>query len=294
MKKQTKSYIYAGFAVLAWSTVASAFKLTLGEVNYMQMVFYASLFSVLALTAILLIQGKTGSLVRQSPKTILTSALLGLLNPFLYYVVLFRAYSLLPAQEAQPLNFTWPIVLALLSAPLLGQKLKARSVIALLVSFAGVIVISTRGDLFGLKFVSVEGTVLAVGSSLVWALYWIYNVKDRRDTIVKLFYYFVFGSVYTLIAMFIVGLTFKVSLPGLIGCAYIGFFEMGITFVLWSRALSLSDESAKVANIAYLSPFISLIFIHYLVGETILPSSIIGLILIIAGILIQNILRKKQ
>jgi drug/metabolite transporter (DMT)-like permease len=50
----------------------------------------------------------------------------------------------------------------------------------------------------------------------------------------------------------------------------------------------LSEATAKVSNLIFLSPFISLIFIRFVVGERILPSSIIGLGFIAGGILIQR------
>ncbi len=275
--------------MLFWSTVASAFKLALRELDYIQLLFLASLSSTAILFIILLIRGNAKELFAQSRKNILRSALLGLLNPFLYYLVLFKAYSLLPAQEAQPLNFTWPVVLALLSVPLLKQKLQLKAILALLISFAGVLVISTRGEIFDWSFQSPLGTLLAVGSSLLWALYWIYNVKDGRDPVVKLFFGFLFGSIYVSIAFVFFGMPLQLTWPGIACAVYVGMFEMGITFVLWMRALSLADDSARVANLVYLSPFISLIFIHFVIGEDILLSSFIGLILIVVGILVQTI-----
>ena len=38
-------------------------------------------------------------------KSIFISALLGLINPFIYYIILLKAYKLLPAQVAQPLKY---------------------------------------------------------------------------------------------------------------------------------------------------------------------------------------------
>ena len=75
---------------------------------------------------------------------------------------------------------------------------------------------------------------------------------------------------------------------GLAGVVYVGFFEMGLTFIVWSKALELSSTTAKVSNLIYLSPFISLIFIRTIVGEEILPSTVIGLVLIVGGILLQR------
>jgi drug/metabolite transporter (DMT)-like permease len=257
--------------------------------DYIQLLFLASLSSTAVLFVILIVKGRLKEIVRQSGRDILRSALFGLLNPFLYYLVLLKAYSLLPAQEAQPLNFTWPVVLALLSVPLLRQKLRLKAILALLISFAGVLVISTRGDFFAWSFQSPLGTILAVGSSLVWALYWIYNVKDKREPVLKLFLGFLFGTIYVSIAFALFGLPLRLTWAGLGGAVYIGLFEMGITFVLWLRALSLARDNARVANLVYLSPFISLLFIHFVVGEEILLSSLIGLILIVTGILVQAV-----
>jgi len=220
------------------------------------------------------------------------SAAAGFLNPFLYYMVLFKAYAILPAQEAQPLNYTWPIVLSLLAVPFLGEKLRSRSLLALLVSFSGVLVISTRGDFTSFKPANPLGTGLALGSSLVWASFWIMNVKDERDPVEKLFLDFLFGTAFISVFLALGGSTGgfppKVDLPVLAGSAYVGFFEMGVTFMLWLSALSSSGDTARVSNLVYLSPFLSLVFIRFVVGEHILPSSIVGLFLIILGVVLQR------
>ena len=48
-----------------------------------------------------------GELCRLSRRDWQQSLLPGLLNPCLYYLVLFKAYELLPAQQAQALNYSW-------------------------------------------------------------------------------------------------------------------------------------------------------------------------------------------
>jgi drug/metabolite transporter (DMT)-like permease len=68
---------------------------------------------------------------------------------------------------------------------------------------------------------------------------------------------------------------------------------MGFTFVIWMKALQYAENTAKVSNLIFLSPFIALFFIHFLVGETIAISTIFGLALIIAGIMLQQKKTKK-
>ena len=289
MEQQKQAYFYAILAVLLWSTVASAFKISLRYLDYLQLLFVASFVSLVVLFIILTVQKRLRFFAHYSSREYLYSALLGLLNPFLYYVVLFKAYSLLPAQEAQPLNYTWSITLALFSIPLLKQKIGVLSIFALIVSYFGVFIISTRGNILGFKFTNPYGVILALGSAVIWALFWIYNVKDKRDEVTKLFLNFAFGFVFILIAM-ILSSRIKIIPPvaGIAGGIYVGLFEMGITFVLWLKALKLSKTTAQVSNLIYLSPFVSLVLIRFVVGEVILFSTIVGLVFIVGGIIIQQ------
>jgi drug/metabolite transporter (DMT)-like permease len=288
LENQKKAYLYAALTVLLWSTVASAFKLTLRSLDFIQMLFLASAVSTAALFLILLVQGRWKDVMASSKSDLARSAALGLLNPFIYYLVLFKAYDVLPAQEAQPLNWTWPIMLVLLSAVLLKQRIGLKSIAAVMVSFAGVLVISTHGNILALRFSNALGAGLALSSSIVWALFWIYNVKDSRDEVLKLFLSFGFGSLYTLAAVILSPDRMHLSPAGMIGAAYIGLFEMGLTFVFWLRALKLSRTAAQVSNLVYLAPFLSLFFIAVIVGEEIRLSTVAGLVLIISGILIQR------
>ena len=288
MKNQNKAYFFALSAILFWSTIASAFKLTLRYLDFLQLILFASVISLTILFIFLVIQGKISLLKQLTLKQYLNSAFLGFLNPFLYYVILLKAYSILPAQEAGTLNYTWPVMLVLLSIPLLKQKIGIISMLAIITSFFGVVIIGTRGDLFSLQFNNPLGVSLAVGSSVVWALYWIFNIRDKRDEIVKLFVNFVFGFVYILVLMVF---TSKISLPAskaIPGITYVGLFEMGITYILWLKALKYSETTARVSNLIFLSPFLSLFFINIFVGEKILFSTIIGLIFIVGGILLQQ------
>jgi len=109
-------------AVLFWSTIATAFSFGLREMDGLQLMLGASLVSVASLLVLSAFQGSLASFKSIGLPDLGRSALLGLLNPFAYYAVLLKAYSILPAQEAMALNYLWPVVLVVLSVPLLGQK----------------------------------------------------------------------------------------------------------------------------------------------------------------------------
>ena len=181
MDNQRKAYSFAILAVILWSTVASAFKISLRHVDYLELLLYASFFSTLIIFVVLLIRKKIHLLRTYSFKDFAFAAFLGFFNPFLYYIVLFKAYSILPAQEAITLNYTWPLMLVLLSIPLLKQKINFLSIVAIIISFFGVIIIATRGDIASLSFSNIKGDLLPLSSAVIWALFWIFNLKDRHD-----------------------------------------------------------------------------------------------------------------
>ncbi len=86
----------------------------------------------------------------------------------------------------------------------------------------------------------------------------------------------------------------SVPWQGWLAVSYVGLFEMGITFVLWLSALKLTTNTAKISNLIFISPFISLLLLATIIGETIAPSTIIGLGLIIVGLMIQQLKSSKQ
>jgi len=232
--------------------------------------------------------GRCKEVLQTTKKQWIRHALLGFLNPFLYYLMLFKAYDLLPAQQAQPINLTWVLVLAVLSVPLLGQRMKAGDFLGLLIGYFGVLFISTNGDILSMEFTSVTGVALALGSSVVWALYWIYNTGDKRHPIVCLFQNFLCAVPLMLTYSMIVFGFHMPEFKGIIGALYIGTFEMSIGFVLWLSALKLSENTAKVGSLVFFTPCISLIFIHYFVGERIETATGIGLIFIVTGVLVSK------
>ncbi|ALV62903.1 Permease of the drug/metabolite transporter (DMT) superfamily [Thermococcus sp. 2319x1] len=268
---------HAVLAISLWSTVASAFKLSLRYLTPLGLLFYASLTSLILFGVL---YAREFSLRREN----LRSAYLGLINPLTYYAVLFSAYDLLPAQEAQALNYTWPLMLVLLSIPLLGKRPNPKTISGLFLGFLGAIIVATKGDLTRLSFSDPFGVALGLGSAVIWASYWLLNLRDGRPLIEKMFWNFLFGFAYVSVVLLISGEFIVPPLEGLIGAVYVGLFEMGITFLLWYRAVE--SDMAFASNLAYLVPFMSLFFISLLVGERIAPATVLGLAMIVGGIIL--------
>lgn len=288
MKPQAKAYLLTVLVILFWGTAASAFKIALRQVNPYTLLFWSVAVSTLVLLFILALQGKLSLLRHVQAQVLKKNLLLGLVNPFLYYVVLFKAYSLLPGQIAMSLNYAWPLALTLLSVPILKQTLSRSQVVAVAISFLGAILIATHGQFTNLGDLSRPGLILAGGSALIWASFWLLNAKDGLDPVLKLFLGFTSGLLCTILCSPLFGgIAFPpaTAWPALI---YVGLFEMGITFVLWLSALQLSTTAARVGNLIYITPFLSLLFLRFVVHEQIYPATCLGLALIVSSLIFQE------
>ena len=298
MNNRTKALLFGLVTVGIWSTVASAFKLALAWLNPLQLLLTACAASIVVLASILSFQGNLHELTNMARREKIRCALLGILNPFLYYVILFKAYDLLPAQEAQPINYTWAITLSLLSIPLLGQKMTAKDFAAIFLSYFGVVVISTHGNPFSLEFSNLTGVGLALASTVIWALYWIFSTRSKANPLAGLLLGFLCGFPFILAATLLFSELPTLDIKSTIAAIYVGFFEMGITFVLWLTAMKYAAApdgggTVRIASLIFLSPFLSLIFIHFLVGEDIRPATIAGLGFIVAGNVLMQYKNKK-
>ena len=69
---------------------------------------------------------------------------------------------------------------------------------------------------------------------------------------------------------------------------------MGIPFICFGIAIRTTDNPALVNQLCFLAPFLSLFFVAMIVGETILPSTYIGLTLIVGGILYNQYLAGRK
>lgn len=275
-------------AVMLWSTVATAFSLSLQYLTPLQLVTLATVISWCFFAIRLSAPERRSALRVTSSRARATGLLLGWLNPGLYYLVLFAAYDRLPAQEAMAINYSWGITLALLAAPLLRQHLSAGALLAACISYGGILVIATRGAPLSLDFAQPLGVGLALLSTVLWSLYWVINTRLSLDPEVNLFLNFS-GALPLLLALLWWSNTpFPTLWQGWAGGLYVGLFEMGIAFVLWMGAMKATTSTLRISSLIFLSPPLSLVLIRVIAGEPVKAYTLIGLVLILFGLWLQR------
>ncbi|MCY4344051.1 MAG: DMT family transporter [Gammaproteobacteria bacterium] len=283
-KSERQAMLFALLAVALWSTVATGFKLGLRSLEPLQLLFAGALASTLFFW---IVAGWLGRL-RLPVKAIGQAALFGLINPFAYYVVLFAAYDRLPAQVAQPLNYTWSIAMALLAWPMLGQRPTRPVLLGILLSYGGVLIVLRPWGMAASSAVDWAGVAMALGSTLLWAGYWLAQARSAIDPIGLLAWSFPFGLAATATVCALGPGWPPLSADALVFGAWVGLVEMGAAFLLWRYALALTANAARIGQLIYLSPLLSLGLIALVLGESIHPASIIGLGVIIGGLAVAN------
>lgn len=297
-RSNQESLLFGLMAVGLWSTMATAFKWALIYTTPMQLITAAATVSWLFFAMRLAVSGSLRS-VMEVPRTIRWRCLiLGLLNPGLYYWILFQAYDLLPAQDAMAINYTWGLTLPLI-ASLFSKIVPTRSEIGLaLLSYLGILIIVTDGDLSAFEFTAPLGVLLALLSTVIWGLSWVLNSRfvdtHQLNPEVTLFLNFTAATpvlwLLTTLSGGAIALTWASILSGL----YVGLFEMGIAFVLWMNALRLTNNPIRVSSLIFLAPPLSLVLITTVLGEPISQSTLLGLVVILLGLAGQQFVSQSR
>ena len=275
-------------AVALWSTAATAFKLALGYLTPLQLVTLATLVSWCFLALRLLNAERWQGLQATSQRERLHCLLLGWLNPCLYYLVLFAAYERLPAQEAMAINYSWGLTLALMAAPLLGQKVSPRALLSAGISYVGILIIATRGAPASLDFAEPWGVGLALLSTVLWSLYWVMNTRTTVAPEAGLFLNFSGALPVLLLLCTLAGTPLPDGWEGWAGGVYVGLFEMGAAFILWLGAMKAARSTLTISSLIFLSPPLSLLFIWLIAGEPLEQHTLFGLGLILLGLWMQH------
>lgn len=283
-----KNYVYAGITVLIWSTLATVAKLVLNDIPSFQALAASSVFAFLFLLIVNIINGSIKELKKYRIKDYLKMAGLGFLGLFMYSALYYYGISALGSQEACILNYLWPMMIVLFACVILKEKLTAIKIFAMLISFSGIVVLSL-GESQANMNVRILGICACVLAAVCYGLFSVLNKRHSLNQNVTMMIIWLTTAVLSLIA----SLFFEKQQPILglqwLGLAWLGIVVNAIAYLLWAIALKGADDSAKIANLAYLVPFLSIILSALVLGEKLSVNAVIAVALIIGGILLQSV-----
>ncbi len=181
-----------------------------------------------------------------------------------------------------------PILVGLLAAVFLGERLTGRLLVGMAVGFGGVVLIAeassggSNGDLTGVLLSVVAAMTFAVG---------VITQKKLLPTIRPLELTFWYAVVGATLCLPWAGQTVRVvgdaSLDTLGWILYLGIFPSAIAFTTWAYALSHAD-AGKFAQSTFLVPFITSLLAWLLLDEVPAPLAFVGGALCIVGVLLAR------
>lgn len=202
-------------------------------------------------------------------------------------MILYGAFSIASAQEVFILAYTWPIMVVILGFFILKEQPTLKKLIAIIVSFIGILIIVTNGHLSNINFSNLKGDLLALLYAFVFALFSVLGKKFRYDQTFSAMIFFLSALVFMVPTIFVLS-NIKLPISDVWFWLFLnGFFINGITYIFWFKALKAPTHI--VSNLLYLTPFLSLVYIHIFLGDKILISSFVGLVIIASGIIIQSV-----
>jgi drug/metabolite transporter (DMT)-like permease len=284
----THARLAAFAAVVLWGVSFVATKAALRELSPVTLIFTRFALGVAVLVLVLKIRRE--SLIPPRDSWLMLSVM-GFVGIFLHQMVQAHGLTLTTAVRTGWLIGVTPIWSAVLAAVFLGEDFGVRKTLGLLLGLTGALLVITRGELSAgvLTLPSTRGDLLVLASTWTWAIYTIVG----RDTLKRL------GSARaTAAAMFagwVMMIPFFVAAAGwheyrdlssasIVAILFLGIGCSGLGYWFWYAALERIDAS-QVAAFLYLEPLVTLLSAVALLGETVALSTIVGGLLVLAGVL---------
>ncbi|NPA73581.1 MAG: DMT family transporter [Epsilonproteobacteria bacterium] len=270
--------MYTFFAVLMWSFIPVVSTLGGKSLGVDSFLLISNLLSSLAIVPFVDFRELFGEL---NLRYLLNSLLLSVLGIFGYYYLLYYAYML----SDNPVNvlvlqYLWPVFIALLSVFLLGEKMGAKKIIALLFGFISAFLVITKGRFsFSANSTSL---VLALVASFSFALYSVLSKKrTTKNPSNDIFVYFFISFILSLILFLAKGEKLDIKGDEYLYLFLNGIFINGISYLFWIWALKV-NEASKLSVLTLFTPLISIAWINLFLHE---PMRFIYLVALILSVL---------
>ncbi len=275
-------------AVLVWGYSFIATKYALEEVNPISIVFLRQLFGISFLAVIAYRQKMNFSIKLRDFSWII---LLGALTTLHLWI------QVTGLQWTSASNTGWiigitPVLMAILGLVFFREKILARQIAGIMISFFGLLLLVGKGNLGNIDLIENKGDILIVASSFTWAFYSIVSKKATINCspLITTFYLFVIMGVvtapFTLNGEDINKIT-NLSFNGWLAIIFLGIFCSGVGYYLWARTLSEMSAS-RAGAFLYLEPFVTFFFATIMLNENVTFITFLSGLIIIAGVILVN------
>nr|WP_241105134.1 DMT family transporter [Providencia rettgeri] len=286
--------MYALACVLIWSFIPIVSRLGQAGMDSFQFLFWSNLISAISVVIVALGSDyKVSKLFILPRNTIKKVFILGFLD-CLFYLLLYYGYSIENGIAVLVIQYSWPLIIILLSVVLLKEKLAGRQIVGIIIGFIAVIITFTKGQITQLHVENPTALLLVFSGAFCFALMSVFSRQYSIDPYISTVWLFIFSTLTSLVLLLLfseVQLPSKAAFwPTLIN----GILINGVSYILWFKAMN-TGHSAKIASVVFLSPVLSVLWLVLILSDPFEIAYIIGVLLvIISGVLCVGIKGKVR
>ncbi|MEV4926695.1 EamA family transporter [Streptomyces roseoverticillatus] len=207
---------------------------------------------------------------------------LGALNIGAFFALLFVAAYRLPGGVAATVGAIQPLLVALLSSGLLGERLKPRTLIAAVAGVAGVslLVLRAGARLDGLGVAAAAGGAVVMATGVVLSKRWTSPAPLLATTGWQL----VAGGLLLLpVALFVEGPPPAPTGTNLAGYAYLAVIGSALAYALWFRGIRLLSPT-DVTFLGLLSPLVATVLGWLALGQELTAAQGFGAVVVLGSL----------
>jgi drug/metabolite transporter (DMT)-like permease len=217
---------------------------------------------------------------------------LGVYGIFGYHFLLFSAFQIAPAVEANLMNYLWPLLIVLLIPLILtGQRLRPHHLIGILIGLVGAALIVTGGRM-SLDIAHLKGYLMAAAAAFIWSSYSLLTKRVAAFPTAAVAGFCFFSGILSLGVYFVGSPSFEVvqalSLRDWVLLILLGAGPMGLAFFTWDAALKRGDPRI-IGSLSYITPLTSTSLLVLVGGRTFTWISGLAMILIFMGAMIGSL-----
>jgi len=289
-------FLVVGLPVVFWACAFPLIIVGLRELSPVNLAILRLFIASMIFLFLVLFQRKRFSPFHK--KDILPLFLLGFVGVSVYHLSLNYGEQFVSAGAASLIIATIPIFVVVLAKVFLSEVLDKRILLGIIISLAGVVIISLWGNPDArIEIDYISGALAVVLASLVGAVYTIAGKKmmDRYNPLSLTAYAFLIGNL-GLIPFLSPSFFEEVAQLSLVtwgAVLFLAFFPTVIAYTLWYAALEVKQAS-EISVFLYVTPVVSTLLGAVFLQEKITVFYILGGIFVLAGLYVVNKHRKKQ
>ena len=292
MSGKLKGTIYVLICIALWALIPVVSKTGQTRLDNHQFLFWSSLISFLVLSGTAGLRGKFTDFKRISLREYLGIFVLGLLGTYIYYLFLYLGYAEAVGLEVLVVQYTWPLLIVILSLLILRERLNIRKIVSVILGFSGVVLVITRGDFTGIHVSNPRVILLVLAGAFCFALFSVLSKNVGHDALVVNSLYFLAALGASFISMMILS-DFALPTKGeILPVILNGVLVNGFSYLFWIVALQ-STEASYLAPFTFITPALSALYLILFFNEPVHWSTFAGLAAVIIGGLINSIRIKK-